>query len=146
MSTLRRLVFLCIILPVPLFAKLPTTVEGETQRSYWQFLFLFESTTAPGQREFVIRPIIPIYSSYRNDEKAYTFTSILYPIYYSHGTNQWSRWSLFYFFSGDDRAHTDTDDDTDLLLTPLFAWGRGDTERERYVSFFPFYGRIRNKL
>ncbi len=129
-----------------LSARPPTTTDGETPRRYWQFLFLFESTNAPGQSEFVIRPLIPIYSHYANYERGYEFNTVLYPIFWSHGTFDWKKWTFLFFFTGDDTYHEDTKDDTDLMLSPLFSWGRGETERERYVSFFPFYGRIRNKL
>ncbi len=129
-----------------LLAKMPDTVTDETPRSYWQLLFLYERTTAPGQEEFIFRLPLPFYGRYKNEERAYTFHHALYPIFYSHGTNHWKKWTAGFIFTGDDFYHEDTEKDTDLFLSPLLYWGWGDSEKERYISFFPFYGRIKNKL
>ncbi len=121
---------------------MPTRVEDETRREYWQFLFLYESTSAPGQHEFIVHPF---YHRYHSDEKAYTYHNVLYPIFYSHGTNYWNRWTLLYFFTGDDYYHEDTAEDSDFL-SPILGFGSGDASGERYVSVFPFYGRLKNKF
>lgn len=125
---------------------MPESVTEETDRTYWQFLFLLESTRAAGQHEFIVRLPFPFYGSYHNDERAYTFRHVLYPIFYSHGTDQWTRWTFLFFFSGDDTYHQDTGQDNDLMLGPLLFWGRGDSQTERYFTFFPFFGSWRNKL
>ncbi|MEQ9363141.1 MAG: hypothetical protein RIF32_02805, partial [Leptospirales bacterium] len=62
-------------------ARLPTRVEDESPRDYWQFLFLYERTTAAGQSEFIVHPF---YGRYSNEEKAYDYQNVLYPIWFSH--------------------------------------------------------------
>ncbi len=138
--------FLLPALPAGLAAEMPRTMTGELPRHYSQFLFLYESTSAPGQSEFVLRLPLPFYSRYQNDERAYDFQTVLYPFFWSHGTNHWRKWTFLFFFTGDDTYHADTKKDSDLLLAPLFYWGRGDSEKERYFSIFPFFGTIKNKL
>ena len=136
----------CLGLPAALAAEMPRGMAGETPRRYSQFLFLYESTRSADQSDLVLRLPLPIYSRYRNDERAYDFQTVLYPVFWSHGTNHWRKWTFLFFFSGDDTYHADSNRDSDLLLAPLFYWGRGDSEKERYFSFFPLYGTIKNKL
>ncbi|MBX7056458.1 MAG: hypothetical protein K1X75_00220 [Leptospirales bacterium] len=128
--------------PQALLARLPTRVEGRAPREYWQFLFFYESTRAPGQIERIWHPF---YGVYENQEKAYSYRRALYPIFYSHGTNHWNHWTMLYFFSGDDVYREEADEgDSDWLLSPFFQMGGG--AGEDYWSVFPFYGRLRNKL
>src|SRR5690606_10434720 len=104
-------------------------------------LFLYERTTGAGQDEMFFRPLIPIYGRYKNAERGYSYHHIVYPFYWNHGTNHWRKWTFLYLFTGDSKYHSDTKDDDDLMLGSLFFWGRGETEKERYFSFFPFGGR-----
>ncbi len=126
-----------------LTARPSNTVSGETRREYYEFLFLFDKTTAPGQSEWILHPFA---SRYYNAERDYSFTTFLYPIFYSHGTYRWNHWTFLYLFSGDDMYHDDSGTEEDNFLTPLLYWGTGDTEKDRYFSIFPFFGTIRNKL
>ncbi len=137
------LAFLCLALKSASAQRSDAGVFGETHREYWQFGPFFSQTTAPGQREMIFHPL---YSRYEDYERGYNFSTVLYPVYYNHGTHHWKKWSLLYIFSGDSLYHEDKKEDTDLLLSPLFYWGRGDTEKERYFSVFPFYGRIKDKF
>lgn len=118
-------------------------VFGETRREYWQLGPFYSQTASPGQKEVIFHPF---YSRFRDYERDYDYSTVLYPLYFSHGTNHWRKWSLLHIFSGDSLYHEDQKEDTDLLLSPLFYWGRGDTEKERYFSIFPFYGRIKDKF
>ncbi|MBL8019812.1 MAG: hypothetical protein JNM27_09120 [Leptospirales bacterium] len=127
----------------PLEARPSTTVTGELDRSYYQLLFLFDRTTSTGQSEWMLHPFA---SRYQNSERSYTYTTVLYPTFYLHGTYRWSRWTLLYLFSGEEFYHEDAGDDEDVFLTPILYWGKGDTTRERYFSLFPLYGHIHNKL
>ncbi len=127
----------------PILARMPTSIEGEMPRKYWQFIFLYERTSTVGQTETILHPF---FSHYTNEEKAYSYSTVLYPIFYSHGTNYWKKWTALYLFTGDDFYHEETKEDTDIFLAPFFYWGSGDTEKERYFSIFPFYGRIRSKI
>lgn len=124
-------------------ARMPTRIGEETPRKYWQFIFLLETTTAPGQSEFIFHPF---YGNYKNEEKAYEFHHALYPLFMGHGTNYWKKWSLFYFFTGDDRYHKDKKEDSDLFLSPLFHFGSGADPSEDYYSFFPLYGKMKSKF
>ena len=117
--------------------------EGEAQREYYQFLFLYDSTYTAGQYEWTIHPF---YSTYHSLERGYEFNTFLYPVFFEHGTNYWKKWTFLYLFTGDDRYRENEKDDSDIFLAPLFYWGYGNTEREHYFSVFPIYGRIRNKL
>jgi hypothetical protein len=124
-------------------AKLPTYPFGEYPSQYKQFWFLYEKEIRKGQEEKIFRPFFSIYNE---NLSAHTYRTSLYPIYYSEKTNHWSKWTFLFFFSHDSTLHDDTGDDTDLVLSPLFQWGRGDTNKDRYVAFFPFYGKFRSKL
>ena len=142
--------FFCIILIIvglsffctSISARLPTEVDGYAKRDYWQFIFLLDSTKTIGQSEFNFHPF---YSQYTNYEKAYDYSTVLYPIFYSHGTNYWRRWTWLYFFSGDDFYHQDTGEDKDLLLFPL-SIGSGDAEEDSYFGIFPIYGKFNDFL
>ena len=89
-----------LTLPGTLNARMPTRVEDQTPREYWQFLFLYESTSAPGQEEYIWHPF---YGQYTNAEKAYEYRHSFYPLYYGHGTNYWHKWSVLYFLTGEDK-------------------------------------------
>ena len=125
---------------------MPSKVEGEAERDYFEFLFLYERTSSPGQMERIFRPVIPFYGYYKNQERAYKSSFFIYPVYFSHGTNYWKKWSVFHIFTGDKFFHEDSGKDDDLLLSPFIYWGKGETDKERYTGFFPFYGRYKNKL
>ena len=115
-------------------ARMPVQIEGEASRDYYQFLFLYDHTSSPGQLEWTIHPL---YSTYESDEKAYDFNTVLYPIFYEHGTNYWRKWTFLFLFTGEDRYREKEKQDSDLFLAPLFYWGYGNTEREQYFSIFP---------
>ncbi len=135
------LVFFCFFSPYhELAARLPTEVEGDIPRDYWQFVFLLDSTTAAGQSEFNIHPF---YGQYSNYEKAYDYSYVLYPLFFMHGTNYWKRWTWLNIFSGDSLYHQDTGEDSDLLLTPITI-GKGDDEKDGYFGVFPLYGSFRD--
>ena len=55
---------------------------------------------------------------------------------------------FFFVFSHDSSTihDDDTGDDSDLVLSPLFQWGRGETDKDRYFAFFPFFGKMKSKL
>ena len=126
-----------------LYAKLPELPHGALPSQYFQFWFLYENEMRPGQTLHTFRPF---YSIYRDDITAYKFQSSLFPVFYREETNHWHTWTILFFITGVWSKHDDLGDDDDLQLTPLFLWGRGDTQRERYVAFFPFYGKIYNRL
>lgn len=136
-------VLFLLFFSAPLFARMPDAVSGEEPRDYFQFLFLYESTYTPGQKEFMIHPL---YGRYRNDERAYKHSGVLYPVYYSAGTNYWNYRTFLYLFTFENKYHEDEKRDDEYLLAPLFYWGSGDTEKEQYFSIFPFYGTIKDKL
>ena len=119
---------------------MPIEVEGGGPRDYWQFIFLFDTTSAAGQREYNFHPF---YSQYNNYEKAYDHHTFLYPIFQLGGTNYWRRWTWLSLFSGDDFYHKDSGKDSDLLLGPL-SIGTGDKEEEKYFGVFPIYGKIKD--
>lgn len=139
----KVILLIFFLLPAIARAREEQSVHGDLRRSYWQFLFLYEQTRAPGQSEFIIHPF---YGRYRNMESAYTYHYILYPLFYSHGTNYWRKWKFLGLFIGDDFYHVDKGKDRDIMLSPLLHWGRGDSEEERYFGFFPFYGKVKDKI
>ncbi|HNJ32944.1 MAG TPA: hypothetical protein PK881_01790, partial [Leptospiraceae bacterium] len=65
--------FLLVLSGGALYARPSTTVTGETKRDYYEFLFLFDKTSAPGQSEWILHPFA---SRYSNMERSYTFTTI----------------------------------------------------------------------
>ena len=127
-------------------ARMPTSVTDQTPREYWQLLFLYESTTAPGQSDFILRLPLPFYGRYQNMERGYTFHHVLYPLFYSHGTNHWKKWTFIHIFTGDSLYHEDTKEDSDLILAPFFKLGRGDSKDDKYFSIFPFFGTWKDKF
>lgn len=123
-------------------AKIPDKPHGDLPSDYWQFWFLYESEKRSGQDYRIIRPF---YSIYTEHETAYKQQTVLFPLYFKEETNYWSTWTVFFFFTGTTLLHEDTGQDEDTL-TPLFFWGAGDNETERYWGFFPLYGTLKGKL
>jgi hypothetical protein len=140
-AALCSALFLCAA--EALFARPTNTMDGETRRDYFQFWFLWEKTTAPAQKEWILHPLA---SRYTNQERGFTYQTFLYPVFASQYTHRWSRWNVFFFLTGEKFYHEDSGEDEDMFLTPLIYWGKGDTTRERYISIFPLFGRINNKL
>ncbi|WCL50948.1 hypothetical protein [Leptospira sp. GIMC2001] len=133
----------CILItPSLVFAKIPDKPHGDLASDYDQFWFLYESETRPGQNYKMFRPFYSRFSEY---ETAYLQQTILFPVYYREETNYWYTWSVLFFFTGTSIQHPDTSEDEDFI-SPLFFWGGGETEKEKYWGFFPFYGQVRNKL
>ncbi len=134
-----------------LYARMPRQPVGEQSRHYYQFLFLYESThiyedqrsDLTAQKEVFVHPF---YSRYEHTDRAYKIQSVLYPVFYNHGTNYWNRWSILYFWTGEDLYHEDDGSDSDFFLAPFFSWGSGGTENDRYFSFFPVYGTFNDKF
>lgn len=124
-------------------AKLPTYSSGVYPSNYWQFWVFYEKEWRKGQKDIILRPF---YSNYEDELSAHKFNTSLYPLYYSEQTNHWSKWTFLFVFSHDSTLHDDTGDDSDLVLSPLFQWGRGETDKDRYVAFFPFFGKMKSKL
>lgn len=139
------ILFLLLIPQMELQARLPQRVEGDGERDYWEFLFLYEKTSAPGQIEKIIRPVLPVYGSYENKEYAYRVNNVLYPVFMSHGTNYWSRRSILNLFTTEKFYHKDKKLEEDSI-NPLVQKGKGDSEDERYLSIFPIYGRLKDKM
>jgi len=135
---------LFLILITPIYSEVPKHIHGILPTTDSTSLsFLYEREVRRGQSELFIRPF---YSKYYEKMSETTFQSTLYPLYYKQTTPKWSRWSFLFIFGGDSSNHEDLGSDEDLTLSPLFIWGKGDTERERYFSIFPLYGKINNKF
>ncbi len=125
-------------------AKLPKHTFGERPtKKYNQFWFLYQSEKKLGQDEFYIRPF---YSKYHENLSAHDYKTSLYPLYYSEKTEHWSKWTFFFIFSGDTTKHDDTGADDDFVISPMFQFGKGETEKDKYFAFFPFFGKIKSKL
>ena len=145
---LRLLPFLFLYFgnPLSLHARMPAGMTHDTPTRYWQFWMFYEEWESADQKEEIVRFLgVPLYSRYRHRERAYEETSVFYPLFvYSH-TNYWSRWNVLDLFMEDSVYHEDTGLDSDTWAL-LFSWGSGDTEKEEYSAFFPFYGHIKDKL
>jgi len=141
-STAIKILFL-LLFSLSLEAKLPTYPYGAYPSNYWQFWVFYEKEWRKGQSDVILRPF---YSSYKDELSAHKYNTSLYPIYYSEKTNHWSKWTFLFVFSHDSTIHDDTGDDSDLVLSPLFQWGKGETDKDRYLAFFPFYGKMKSKL
>lgn len=137
------IVFSLFFLSSSIFAKIPNSFTEDIKSDYSQFWFLYEKESRGRQNFFAIRPF---YMSFSDKTYAFQFRSYLSPIYYKEETNYWYTWSSLFFFSGTGFKHEEGDEDEDILLTPLFLWGKGESQRENYYSVFPLYGKIRNKL
>lgn len=132
-----------------LFARMPREVVEEQPRDYFQFLFLYERTSVEDSNGNQIQSelfIHPFYGTYSHTDRAYSIRAVLYPVFYSHGTNYWKRWSVLYFWTGEDLYHQDTKNDQDFFLAPFLFWGSGETEEDNYFSVFPIAGTIKDKF
>ncbi|PJZ68408.1 hypothetical protein CH373_16045 [Leptospira perolatii] len=125
-----------------LFSEFPLRPISPFPSEYSQFWFLYESEKRQGEEEKIFRPF---FSFYRESKSNYTFRTLLFPLYYSEETNYWRVQSVLFFATGTDTYHEDQGWENDTL-SPLLIWGSGDSARENYFGFFPFYGRLRNKL
>jgi len=125
-----------------LAAKIPDKPHGELPSDYWQFWFLYEKETRPGQAYQFFRPF---YSEFKEYETAYRQKTILFPFYYGEETNYWYTWSILFLFTGTGFYHEDSGEDTDLLI-PFFFLGSGTQEKDHYWGVFPFYGKLKGKL
>ncbi len=122
------------------------TIEGTGPvTDYREFLFLYEYTRSYYEKEYVVRPILPVYSNYKNYDRDYYFRSTIFPLFYWNGTHNWTRWSFLDLITGDSRYQEDDGKDTDLIIPPLF-WGRGESEKEKYFAVFPLGGNIKHKF
>jgi len=140
----NRSLFLLFFLSVfSLEAKLPTTFTEDIPSDYYQFWFLYEQESRGAQSNLYVRPF---YGSFNDRTTAFRFKTILSPIFYREETNHWYTWSSMFFFSGTGIKHEEGDEEDDILFSPLFFWGKGDTPKENYLSIYPFYGKLKNKL
>lgn len=138
--------FLFFLIPGSLFARMPTTITGESHRDYWQLWFLYEQTSNAYEKEFIVRPILPVYGSYRNIERGYYMHHVLYPMFTKTGTNYWSKWSFLGLIGGDSFYHVKEETEETDFTFPLFFWGSGDDPEEEYFGFFPFYGHFKDRI
>ncbi len=139
----KILFFLIGIFSFSLQARLPNRVITEGPVYYYEFLFLFDKTQSIEQKEIHFHPF---YSDYYNYEKAYYFRTFLYPLYYYHGTNYWKSWTFLYLFNGEEKYDRKEKSEGEIVLTPLFFWGYGQNNKEKFFSIFPIYGVIKDKL
>lgn len=126
-----------------MFSRLPDRTITEGPVYYFEFLFLYDSTKTPEQKEYWLHPL---FSYYKNLEKSYTIRTILYPLSFSHNTNYWNRWTFLYLFNGEEKYNPNEKTEGEFMLTPLLYWGYGNNEKERFFSFFPIFGTIKDKL
>lgn len=135
--------FFLILFNVSLYARLPNKTSTEGPIDYFEFLFLYDTSKTPEQKEYWIHPF---FSYYENIEKAYFYRTILYPISYTHGTNYWKIWTFLLVFNGEEKYSQTEKSEGEFILTPLFYWGFGSNEKENFFSLFPLYGTIKDKL
>lgn len=125
-----------------LFSEFPFKPVSPYPSEYSQFWFLYQNEKRLGEEEQIYRPF---FSYYRETKSNYKYRTFLFPIFYSEQTDYWKVWSFLFFATGTETFHDDQGWDEDTL-SPLLIWGKGDTARESYFGFFPFYGRLRSKL
>jgi len=145
-NVLRKqcLVWICILFfNFSLEAKLPYTFTEDIPSDYYQFWFLYESESRANQSSLYVRPF---YGSFQDKTTALKFKTILSPLYYREETNHWYAWSSLFFFTGTGIKHEEGENDEDIFLSPFFFWGSGDTPKEKYISVYPIYGTMQNKL
>jgi len=143
LRTISLFVICLAFTPLTLEAKLPITFTEDIPSNYYQFWFLYEQESRGAQSSFYIRPF---YGSFQDATTALRFKTVLSPIYYREETNHWYTWSSLFFFTGSGIKHEEGDNDEDIFLSPLFFWGKGDTPKENYISIYPLFGQMKNKL
>lgn len=143
MMRILIILLLFFLLDSQIHARLPNEVQTEGPVYYYEFLFLYDHTKSIEQSDYHLHPF---YSSYYNQEKAYYFRTFFYPLYYYHGTNYWKTWTFLYLFNGDEKYNRTEKSEGEFMLTPLFYWGYGNNDKETFFSFFPIYGKIKDKL
>ncbi|MCX7997811.1 MAG: hypothetical protein N3A69_02515 [Leptospiraceae bacterium] len=139
------LILVFLILPIStLFSEaLQKHLYGIYPSDYKQVWVFYEREHRGFQTQIIFRPF---YSTYYDKRISHTHTTSFYPLYYSQSTNYWSKWSFLFFFGNESTRHEDLGDDRDYVLTPIFQWGRGSTEKDEYFSIFPFFGKWKSKL
>lgn len=136
----QALILIYFILTIDLMAELPRTPHGLQPSQYFLFSIFYDQEQRPGQKEAIFHPF---YSRYHDKIRGHTFSSSFYPFYYHQQTNHWERWSFLFLFGGNYIRHPDTGDDKDTSYGPLIWHGSGRTEKDKYTSVFPFYGKIK---
>ncbi|MCB1141991.1 MAG: hypothetical protein H7A24_04925 [Leptospiraceae bacterium] len=140
----RLLLLILLIFSRNLFPVQPKHIHGFKETgSYTNFFFLYEKESVHGQEEVIFRPF---FSGYREDLSGSYFKTSFFPLFSSIGTKKWNRTSYLLFFGGDTTYHDDSGEDTDFGIAPFLFWGKGDTAKENYFSFFPFFGRFQSKF
>jgi len=135
--------FCFLIFAFSLEAKLPNTFTEDIPSDYYQFWFLYEAEKRANQSSFYIRPF---YGNFFDKTTNFKSKTILPPIFYREETDHWYTWTSLFFFTGTGFKHEEGDEEEDIFFSPIFFWGKGDTPKENYVSIYPFFGTMKNKL
>ncbi|MEM4271118.1 MAG: hypothetical protein QXO70_03435, partial [Candidatus Pacearchaeota archaeon] len=131
---------LCIYLHANALQK---SIYGIYPAKYQQFWVFYEKEERVGQSQIIFRPF---YSNYHDKKPNHFYSTSFYPLYYSQSTNYWSKWSFLFLFGNESTKHEDIGEDKDYVFTPIFQWGKGDTPKDEYFSFFPIFGKWKSKL
>lgn len=140
---LQYFLFFYFLFSGELFSGSPQYPYGHSPSQYSQFWFLYQSEKREGQKEVIFRPF---YSRYTEHISGHKFTTSVYPFYYRQEYPHWYKWTFLFIFDGNNIDHPDTGKDEDMTFGPFLRYGGGDTHKDNYFGFFPFYGKFKSLL
>jgi hypothetical protein len=134
-----------IILSLLVLISLPLSASGRnsSEKSYNWFWFFYEHSLHEFGENRVYRPF------YMNmDYKKGTFQASLMPfIFTRYKDDNYDRVRAFLgLYASDDYTHSDKKDDYDSGFFPLYLYGNGGKEKDRYFFLYPFGGTFKGKL
>ena len=107
------------------------------------FWFFYERTSGTNVDTLVCRPFFM-----ESDSGDKMFQASLMPLFfwrYKDERNDRVR-GFFGFYESDDYSHSEKKDDYDSGFFPLYLYGSGADEKDRYLFVYPFGGNIRGKF
>ena len=139
LSRFRIIIFMLFIFSLPLAA----ADEGIRDNSYNWFWFFYEHSTHEFGENTVYRPF------YMNmDYKEGSFQASLMPfIFTRYKDDKYDRVRAFLgLYASDDYTHADKKEDYDSGFFPLYLYGNGEREKDKYFFLYPFGGTFKGKL
>ncbi|HNR89320.1 MAG TPA: hypothetical protein PKM65_13340 [Spirochaetota bacterium] len=135
-TLIRSLIFIAVAI-----VSLRSGAFGAQSYDWWWVFYEHEST-----KRFVSDTVRPFFL--RNTYGDRVFEASLMPIvYWKYKTPRTTEWkSLFGLVDSVDHRHRSGLHDYDFAFFPFLYWGHSSDQKENYFMFWPFGGRVYNKL
>ena len=134
-----------LILAISLFSSVGAQASGTGEGSsrYDWFWFFYESTENKYGESLVYRPFF-MELNYKKGTFQASLMPLLFWRYFDNNSDVTK--GFFGLYESDDYVHSNKKKDYDSGLFPLFFYGSGDTERDRYSFIYPFGGTVKGKI